>query len=53
MKSNLKSRLAFLFIFLCLTLFLSGMIFAAGQRLDLQTASWDEIVTAPLRRKGR
>jgi len=46
MKSNLKSRLAFLFIILCLTVFLSGTIFAAGQTIDLQTASWDEIVAA-------
>jgi ABC-type uncharacterized transport system YnjBCD substrate-binding protein len=46
MKSNLKNRLTFLFIFLCLTVFLSRMIFAVGQTLDLQTASWDEIVAA-------
>ncbi|MBU4602425.1 hypothetical protein KKA86_04935, partial [bacterium] len=47
MKNNLKSRLTFLFIFFCLTIFLSGMIFAsAAQAVDLQTASWDEIVAA-------
>lgn len=47
MKSNLKSRLFFLLTFLCLTVFLSGMIFtAAAQTIDLQTASWDEIVAA-------
>jgi len=47
MKSNLKSRLIFLLTFLCITVFLSGMIFtAAAQEIDLQTASWDEIVAA-------
>ena len=47
MKNNLKSRLTFLFMLLCLTVFLSGMIFiAAAQEIDLQTASWDEIVAA-------
>jgi len=47
MKSNLKSRIFFLLTFLCLTVFLSGIIIsAAAQEIDLQTASWDEIVAA-------
>jgi len=40
MKNNLKSRLTFLFMLLCLTVFLSGTIITAGaQTVDLQTAS--------------
>jgi len=47
MKNNLKSRLTFLFMLLCLTVFLSGTIITAGaQTVDLQTASWNEIVAA-------
>jgi len=46
MKSNLKNRFNFLFVVLCLTVFLSAAVFAAGQEIDLQTASWDEIVAA-------
>lgn len=47
MEINLKSRLAFFMLFLCLVVFLSGITFTVvAQEIDLQKASWDEIVAA-------
>lgn len=44
--SNLKNCLFLLLLIFTLTIFFSGIIFAAAQEIDLQSANWEEIVAA-------